>query len=85
MAKQKSFVKDITSQEDDFSQWYIYVVLKAQMADYSCVRGCMNIRPYGFSLWENMKEGLDKRFKATGHENAYFPMFVPESFLKKEA
>lgn len=85
MAAKKQFVTEITPQGENFSQWYIDTILKTQMADYSCVRGCMNIRPYGFALWENIKEGLDKRFKDTGHENAYFPMFVPESFLQKEA
>jgi len=81
----KEFVKELTAQAEDFSQWYIDVILKTQMADYSCVRGCMNIRPYGYALWENIRDALDKRFKATGHLNAYFPLFVPESFLKKEA
>ncbi len=84
MAK-KEFEQGITSQDADFSQWYIDTVLKAEMADYSCVRGCMNIRPYGFALWENIRDAFDLRFKATGHQNAYFPMFVPESFLQKEA
>lgn len=84
MAK-KEFEQGITLQSVDFSQWYIDVVLKAQMADYSAVRGCMNIRPYGYALWENMRDALDRRIKATGHENAYFPLFVPESFLRKEA
>ena len=85
MAKKKDFEQGITAQGEDFSQWYIDTVLKAEMADYSCVRGCMNIRPYGYALWENIREALDKRFKATGHQNAYFPLFVPESFLRKEA
>ena len=85
MAKEKEFVKALTTQEEDFSQWYIDTVLKAEMADYSAVRGCMNIRPYGFALWENMRDPLDRRIKETGHQNAYFPMFVPESFLLKEA
>lgn len=84
MAK-KEFEQGITSRKEDFSQWYIDTILKAEMADYSCVRGCMNIKPYGFALWENIRDGLDRRFKETGHQNAYFPMFVPESFLKKEA
>jgi len=85
MAKEKEFVKELASQEDDFSQWYIDTILKANMADYSCVRGCMNIKPYGFALWENMRDALDRRIKETGHENAYFPLFVPESLLQKEA
>lgn len=84
MAK-KAFEQGIAKQSEDFSQWYIDVILKTQMADYSSVRGCMNIRPYGFALWENIKEAMDRRFKETGHENAYFPLFVPESFLQKEA
>jgi prolyl-tRNA synthetase len=84
MAK-KDFEQGITSQDDDFSQWYIDTILKANMADYSCVRGCMNIKPYGYALWENMRDALDRRIKDSGHENAYFPMFLPESFLKKEA
>ncbi|HPS02321.1 MAG TPA: proline--tRNA ligase [Candidatus Sumerlaeota bacterium] len=84
MAK-KEFEQGITSQDEDFSQWYIDTVLKAEMADYSCVRGCMNIRPYGYALWEHIRDAFDQRFKATGHQNAYFPMFVPESFLQKEA
>ncbi len=85
MAKKKAFEQGIAKQGEDFSQWYVDTILKSQMADYSCVRGCMNIRPYGFALWENMKDALDKRIKDTGHQNAYFPLFVPESFLQKEA
>ncbi len=84
MAK-KEFGQGITPQDEDFSQWYIDTVLKAEMADYSCVRGCMNIRPYGYALWENIRDEFDRRFKATGHQNAYFTMFVPESLLQKEA
>ena len=84
MAK-KDFEQAVTAQSEDFSQWYIDTILKSQLADYSAVRGCMNIRPYGYSLWENIRDALDRRLKATGHENAYFPLFVPESFLKKEA
>lgn len=77
--------KEIPSKKDTFSEWYTSVILKAEMADYAPVRGCMVIRPYGYSIWENMQAGLDRRFKATGHTNAYFPLLVPESFLKKEA
>jgi len=85
MSKQdKEFVKEITPQSEDYSQWYLDVILKAQMMDYSPVKGCMVIRPYGFTLWENMQQGLDRRIKATGHKNAYFPLFIPESLLKKE-
>jgi prolyl-tRNA synthetase len=81
----KVFVKEITPQATDYSQWYIDVILKTQLVDYSPVKGCMVIRPYGFGLWENMQQGLDRRIKATGHKNAYFPLFIPESLLKKEA
>lgn len=81
----ENVIKEITPRSTDFSQWYIDVILKAELADYSPVRGCMVIRPYGFGLWENMQQLLDKRFKATGHKNAYFPLFIPEALLKKEA
>ena len=77
--------KEITSREEDYSQWYNDLVLKGGLADYSAVRGCMVIKPYGFSLWENMQAALDKMFKDTGHQNAYFPLFIPKSFLSKEA
>jgi prolyl-tRNA synthetase len=77
--------KEITSRETDYSQWYNDLVIKAGLADYSAVRGCMVIKPYGFALWENMRDQLDKRFKETGHQNAYFPLFIPKSFLSKEA
>ena len=77
--------KEITKREKDYSQWYNDLVLKAGLADYSAVRGCMVIKPYGFALWENMRDQLDKRFKETGHQNAYFPLFIPKSFLSKEA
>src|SRR6266513_752722 len=76
--------KEITSREQDYSQWYNDLVLKAGLADYSAVRGCMVIKPYGYALWENMQDQLDKMFKETGHQNAYFPLFVPKSFLEKE-
>ena len=70
MAKQdKEFVKEITPQNEDYSQWYLDVILKAQMMDYAPVKGCMVIRPYGYALWENMQKGLDERIKATGHRN----------------
>lgn len=82
--QEKEFVKEITPREVDYSQWYLDVVLKAQMMDYSPVKGCMVIRPYGYALWENMQQGLDRRIKATGHKNAYFPLFIPESLLQKE-
>ncbi|MEP7318828.1 MAG: proline--tRNA ligase [Panacibacter sp.] len=77
--------KEITSREQDYSQWYNDIVLKSGLADYTAVRGCMVIKPYGFALWENMRDTLDKKFKDTGHQNAYFPLFIPKSFLSKEA
>ena len=76
--------KEITSRAQDYSQWYNDLVLKGSLADYSAVRGCMVIKPYGYALWENMRDALDKMFKDTGHVNAYFPLFVPKSFLEKE-
>ncbi|MGI6485174.1 MAG: proline--tRNA ligase [Tepidanaerobacteraceae bacterium] len=81
----ENVIKEITPRSTDFSQWYIDVILKAELADYSPVRGCMVIRPYGFEIWENMQRLLDDRFKATGHKNAYFPLFIPEALLQKEA
>ncbi|MEX2574889.1 MAG: aminoacyl--tRNA ligase-related protein [Balneolaceae bacterium] len=77
--------KNITERTQDYSQWYLDVVREAKLADHSPVRGCMVIRPNGFALWENMKQALDKMFSETGHENAYFPLFIPKSFLSKEA
>jgi prolyl-tRNA synthetase len=77
--------KKLTTRSEDFSAWYNEVVLKAELADYSPVRGCMVIRPRGYGIWERMQQQLDTMFKDTGHENAYFPLFIPESFLKKEA
>ncbi len=86
MAKNdKDFVKEVTSREEDYSQWYVDVILKTEMVDYAPVKGCMVIRPYGFTLWENMQALLDKKIKDTGHKNAYFPLFIPESLLQKEA
>ena len=76
---------EITPQSQDFGRWYIDVVRRAELADYSPVKGCMVIRPYGYAIWELMQQGLDKRFKATGHVNAYFPLFIPESLLMKES
>lgn len=76
--------KEITSREQDYSQWYNDLVLKAGLADYSAVRGCMVIKPYGFALWENMRDALDRMFKDTGHENAYFPLLVPKSLFEAE-
>lgn len=77
--------KEITSRAEDYSQWYNDLVLKGGLADYSAVRGCMVIKPYGFTLWEHMRDALDKMFKDTGHVNAYFPLFIPKSFLSREA
>jgi prolyl-tRNA synthetase len=76
--------KEITSRSEDYSQWYNDLVLKGGLADYSAVKGCMVIKPYGFALWEGMRDVLDKKFKDTGHQNAYFPLFIPKSFLSKE-
>jgi prolyl-tRNA synthetase len=81
----KGFVEELTDQSDDFARWYNEVVRKAQLADYAPVRGCMVIRPYGYALWEHMQRLLDARIKATGHQNAYFPLLIPESLLQKEA
>jgi len=75
----------ITPRSEDYSRWYTDVVQQAELADYAPVKGCMVIRPYGYALWENIKEALDRRFKATGHVNAYFPLFIPQSFIQKEA
>ena len=85
VAKQQGFVTEITPQTEDFSRWYTDVVRRAELADYSPVKGSMVIRPYGYAIWELMQSGLDKRFKETGHVNAYFPLFIPESLLRKEA
>jgi prolyl-tRNA synthetase len=81
----KQFVEELTDQGDDFARWYNEVIRKAQLADYAPVRGCMVIRPYGYGLWENMQRQLDGRIKATGHQNAYFPLLIPESLLQLEA
>jgi prolyl-tRNA synthetase len=87
MAKQPSdsFVTEITPRSQDFSKWYLDVVRKAELADYSPVKGCMVIRPYVYAIWELIQQALDARIKATGHVNAYFPLFIPESLLNKEA
>ena len=77
--------KEITARSQDYSQWYNDIVLKAGLADYSAVKGCMVIKPHGYALWENMRDVLDRMFKETGHQNAYFPLFIPKSFLSKEA
>jgi prolyl-tRNA synthetase len=77
--------KALTTRAEDFSAWYNEIVLRAELADYSPVRGCMVIRPYGYRLWELMRDRLDQRFRETGHQNAYFPLFIPQSFLAREA
>jgi len=77
--------KNITSRDKDYSQWYLDIIKEAQLAEHSPVRGCMVIKPTGFALWENMRDVLDRMFKKTGHQNAYFPLFIPKSFLSKEA
>src|SRR6266513_135833 len=81
----EAFVTEITPQSQDFSRWYLDVVRRAELADYSPVKGCMVIRPYGYAIWELIQQALDKRIKATGHVNAYFPLFIPESLLTREA
>src|SRR5436190_9676838 len=83
--KPDKFVTEITPRSEDFSQWYLDVVRRAELADYSPVKGCMVIRPYGYAIWELIQQALDARIKATGHVNAYFPLFIPESLLHKEA
>jgi len=82
--KKESFVTEITPRSEDFSRWYLDVVRRAELADYSPVKGCMVIRPYGYAIWEHIQRLLDARFKATGHVNAYFPLFLPEGLLMKE-
>jgi prolyl-tRNA synthetase len=82
MAKE---LKELTSREEDYSQWYQDLVIKAELAENSAVRGCMVIRPYGYAIWEKMQRALDDMFKATGHQNAYFPLLIPKSFLSREA
>ncbi|MCB0401832.1 MAG: proline--tRNA ligase [Flavobacteriales bacterium] len=77
--------KDFTSRAEDYSQWYNELVVKADLADHSAVRGCMVIKPYGYAIWEKMQKELDRMFKETGHVNAYFPLFIPKSYLSKEA
>lgn len=84
MSSEKEYVQEITAQEDNFSRWYRETIIKAKLMDYAPVRGCIVFRPDGYELWERIQAGLDRRFKATGHRNAYFPLFIPESFLQKE-
>ena len=80
----EKMVKSITSMNEDFAKWYTDVCIKAELIDYSSVKGCMIIRPYGYAIWENIQRLMDERFKETGHENVYMPMFIPESLLQKE-
>ena len=82
MAKE---LKELANRDENYSQWYNDLVVKAGLAEYSAVRGCMVIKPYGYALWENMRDALDRMFKETGHENAYFPLFIPKSFFSREA
>jgi prolyl-tRNA synthetase len=77
--------KSITKRDTDYSKWYTDICLRAELADYAPVKGCMVIRPNGYAIWENMRAALDAMFRETGHKNCYFPMFIPESFMKKEA
>jgi prolyl-tRNA synthetase len=83
--KTDAFVTEITPRSQDFSRWYLDVVRRAELADYSPVKGCMVIRPYGYAIWELIQQAFDREFKRTGHVNAYFPLFIPESLLNKEA
>ena len=79
MAQQKKMVEEITSMDEDFTKWYTDIVKKAELIDYSSVRGCYILRPYGYAIWENIQKILDGRFKELGHENVSMPMFIPES------
>jgi prolyl-tRNA synthetase len=83
--RQRGYVEDLIDQDDDFDRWYVDVVKRAELADDAPVRGCKVIRPYGYGLWENMQAALDRRFKKTGVQNAYFPLLIPQSFMEKEA
>ncbi len=82
--KNKQFVEKVTAMEDDFAQWYTDVVKQSELVDYGSVRGTMIIKPYGFAIWENIRDEFDRQFKETGHSNVYFPLFIPESLLQKE-
>src|SRR6187397_2484853 len=83
--RKDALVTEITPQSEDFSRWYLDVVRRAELADYTDVKGCMAIRPYGYAIWELIQQGLDARFKQTGHVNAYFPLFIPQSLIMREA
>ena len=84
MKDNKKLVEAITPIDQDFAQWYTDICLKAELVDYSSVKGCVVLRPYGYAIWENIQKLLDARFKATGHENVAMPIFIPESLLQKE-
>ena len=84
MKNDKKLVQDITSMDEDFAKWYTDICKKADLVDYTSVKGCMIIRPYGYAIWENIQKILDAKFKETGHENVYMPLFIPESLLQKE-
>lgn len=84
MAQQKKMVEAITSMDEDFSKWYTDIVKKAELMDYSSVKGCMVIEPYGYAIWENIQKDLDARFKKVGVQNVYMPIFIPESLLQRE-
>src|ERR1035437_6409510 len=77
--------KELSTREENYSEWYNELVVKADLAEHSAVKGCMVIKPYGYAIWEKMQQALDKMFKDTGHSNAYFPLFIPKSFFSKEA
>jgi prolyl-tRNA synthetase len=82
--KDERLVKQLTPKSEDFSRWYVEVIRKAELADYAPMKGMMVIRPYGYAVWENIQQLMDLRIKKAGHSNAYFPLFIPESFLQKE-
>jgi prolyl-tRNA synthetase len=84
LADQKKFVEEITSRDVDFAKWYTDIVKKAELIEYSSVKGCMVIRPAGYAIWENIQKNLDARIKATGHQNVYMPMFIPEGCCKRK-
>ena len=84
MGKKEEFVKEITNIEDDFAKWYTDVVIKADLADYTETKGCIAIKPYGYAIWENIKDYADKKFKEVGITNFYMPLLIPESMLEKE-
>ncbi len=85
MKSDNDYIKQITKRSEDFSKWYTDVIKRAELADYSPVKGMMVIRPYGYEIWELLQKNLDKMFKDTGHKNGYFPMLIPENLLRKEA